>query len=89
MDIAGNLELIQRLQPATTRLVMLSDRTTFGRRMAARAREIQAERVAANERANARGEEQRGGGLCSNSGTISRSGSCANGWPLHLRIRFS
>ncbi len=61
MDIAGNVDLIQRLQPTTKRLVMLSDRTTFGKRMAARARLIQTERAAARTNTNAENQENRGG----------------------------
>ncbi|MCR9143224.1 MAG: sensor histidine kinase [bacterium] len=46
MDIAGNVDLIQKLQPNTRRLVLLSDRTTFGKRMAAEARRIRDAREA-------------------------------------------
>ena len=41
MDIAGNVELIMRLQPGTRRIIMLADRTTFGLKMTYRARQIE------------------------------------------------
>ena len=45
MEIGGNLDLIQRLQPKTKRIVLLGDRTTFGLRMVAEARRIEAQRA--------------------------------------------
>ncbi|HET8730307.1 MAG TPA: ABC transporter substrate binding protein [Moraxellaceae bacterium] len=47
MEIEGNLDLIQRLQPDVERIVMLADRTTFGERMASEARRVQALRKSA------------------------------------------
>jgi signal transduction histidine kinase/ActR/RegA family two-component response regulator/ABC-type uncharacterized transport system substrate-binding protein len=47
MEIEGNVNLIQRLQPDVQHIVMLADRTTFGLRMAAEAQRIQNARAAA------------------------------------------
>ncbi|MDO8267223.1 MAG: ATP-binding protein [Moraxellaceae bacterium] len=45
MEIAGNLNLIQQMQPDVQRIIMLTDRTTFGARMASEARRMMQQRA--------------------------------------------